>query len=135
MCLRFHTWLNVFSYLMKVIIVDVVLDPTSSMDLQTLLRTGGKERTEEEWKKLIQSAGYKGYKISTSPGLSPLTRCLCCLEIPTEETRLQDLEKIQCEVDCETKNMFFWLKLNPQSFVWNNAFFNQKYSHFEITSQ
>lgn len=47
----------------KVIIVDVVLDPTSSMDLQTLLRTGGKERTEEEWKKLIQSAGYKGYKI------------------------------------------------------------------------
>lgn len=56
----------------KVIIVDIVLDPKSShplthmrmcMDLDMLLMTGGKERTEEEWKNLIQSAGYRGYKI------------------------------------------------------------------------
>lgn len=56
----------------KVIIVDVVLDPKSShplihtrmsMDLDMLVMTGGKERTEEEWKTLIQSAGYRGYKI------------------------------------------------------------------------
>ncbi|XP_058093546.1 (RS)-norcoclaurine 6-O-methyltransferase-like [Magnolia sinica] len=56
----------------KVIIVDIVLDmdpvhPYNNMrlcmDLDMMLNTGGKERTEEEWKKLILSAGFSGYKI------------------------------------------------------------------------
>ncbi|KAL6000534.1 hypothetical protein ACLOJK_024233 [Asimina triloba] len=56
----------------KVIIVDIVLgmDPAKPysnmklcMDLDMMLNTGGKERTEEEWKKIILGAGFKGYKI------------------------------------------------------------------------
>ncbi|KAG9447456.1 hypothetical protein H6P81_013584 [Aristolochia fimbriata] len=57
----------------KVIIVDIVLDSEAAsqplahmkhyMDLDMLLNTGGKERTEGEWKKLIHEAGFKGYKI------------------------------------------------------------------------
>lgn len=56
----------------KVIIVDIVLDLNSDsfyshmsmcMDLDMMLNTGGKERTEEEWKKLIFDAGFAGYKI------------------------------------------------------------------------
>ncbi|OVA16209.1 O-methyltransferase [Macleaya cordata] len=57
----------------KVIIVDIVLNvnskhPFSKMrlrfDLGMMLRTGGKERTEEEWKKLIHAAGFTSYKIT-----------------------------------------------------------------------
>ncbi|KAJ8644150.1 hypothetical protein MRB53_005898 [Persea americana] len=56
----------------KVIIVDVVLDvnsehelstPRMVLDIDMLVNTGGKERTEEDWNHLILSAGYKGYKI------------------------------------------------------------------------
>lgn len=56
----------------KVIIVDIVLDVEPDghysnmrrcMDLDMMLNTGGKERTEEEWKKLIYDAGFTGYKI------------------------------------------------------------------------
>lgn len=56
----------------KVIVVDVVLDANSEdeltkprmvLDIDMLVNTGGKERTEEDWKNLILSAGYKGYKI------------------------------------------------------------------------
>ncbi|KAJ8644148.1 hypothetical protein MRB53_005896 [Persea americana] len=58
----------------KVIIVDIVLDVESDshysnmrrcMDLDMMLNTGGKERTEEEWKKLIYDAGFTGYKIKS----------------------------------------------------------------------
>nr|Q5C9L7.1 RecName: Full=(RS)-norcoclaurine 6-O-methyltransferase [Thalictrum flavum subsp. glaucum]AAU20765.1 (S)-norcoclaurine 6-O-methyltransferase [Thalictrum flavum subsp. glaucum] len=57
----------------KVIIIDIILDVKSehpytkmrlTLDLDMMLNTGGKERTEEEWKKLIHDAGYKGYKIT-----------------------------------------------------------------------
>ncbi|XP_068660862.1 (RS)-norcoclaurine 6-O-methyltransferase-like isoform X1 [Aristolochia californica] len=56
----------------KVIIVDIVLDTEPDrpqthlkqcMDLDMLMNTGGKERTEAEWKKLIYDAGFKGYEI------------------------------------------------------------------------
>ncbi|KAG9447455.1 hypothetical protein H6P81_013583 [Aristolochia fimbriata] len=54
----------------KVIIVDIVLDSVlyhpqnKMMDLDMLLYTGGKERTEAEWKKLLMDeAGFKGYVI------------------------------------------------------------------------
>lgn len=56
----------------KVIIVDVVLDvnsehelstPRMVLDIDMLVNTGGKERTEEDWNHLILSAGYRGYKI------------------------------------------------------------------------
>lgn len=58
----------------KVIIVDIVLDIESDshyshmrrcMDLDMMLNTGGKERTEDEWKKLIYDAGFSGYKIKS----------------------------------------------------------------------
>ncbi|KAF9606078.1 hypothetical protein IFM89_023101 [Coptis chinensis] len=57
----------------KVIIVDIVLNVQSehpytkmrlTLDLDMMLNTGGKERTEEEWKNLIHDAGYKGHKIT-----------------------------------------------------------------------
>ncbi|KAF5202636.1 (RS)-norcoclaurine 6-O-methyltransferase [Thalictrum thalictroides] len=58
----------------KVIIIDIVLNVKSehpytkmrlTFDLDMMLNSKGKERTEEEWKKLIQDdAGYKGYKIT-----------------------------------------------------------------------
>nr|BAM37634.1 O-methyltransferase [Eschscholzia californica] len=57
----------------KVIIVDIVLDMESkhpyskvrlTLDLDMMLNTEGKERTEEEWKKLIDGAGFASYKIT-----------------------------------------------------------------------
>nr|ACO90250.1 norcoclaurine 6-O-methyltransferase-like protein [Thalictrum flavum] len=58
----------------KVIIIDVVLNVKSehpytkmrlTLDLDMMLNNKGKERTEEDWKKLIyDDAGYKGYKIT-----------------------------------------------------------------------
>ncbi|MCL7035136.1 hypothetical protein MKW94_030493 [Papaver nudicaule] len=57
----------------RVIIVDIVLDRDSThpyakirltYDLEMMLTTGGKERTEEEWKKLIDAAGFASYKIT-----------------------------------------------------------------------
>ncbi|MCL7042332.1 hypothetical protein MKW94_027328 [Papaver nudicaule] len=57
----------------KVIIVDVVLDVDSvhpyskvrlASDLDMMLNTGGKERTEEELKKLLDAAGFASYKIT-----------------------------------------------------------------------
>nr|AKO60153.1 S-adenosyl-L-methionine:O-methyltransferase [Papaver somniferum] len=57
----------------KVIIVDVVLNmdlthPYSkirlTLDLDMMLNTGGKERTVEEWKKLIDAAGFASFKIT-----------------------------------------------------------------------
>nr|DAD24234.1 TPA_asm: hypothetical protein HUJ06_025697 [Nelumbo nucifera] len=56
----------------KVIIVDIVLDPESKdpltkarlrLDLDMMVYTGGKERSEAEWKKLLNAAGFPGYKI------------------------------------------------------------------------
>ncbi|RZC51621.1 hypothetical protein C5167_020050 [Papaver somniferum] len=58
----------------KVIIVDIVLDVADSVhpfskirlasDLDMMLNTGGKERTEKEMKKLIDAAGFASYKIT-----------------------------------------------------------------------
>ncbi|RZC84734.1 hypothetical protein C5167_047519 [Papaver somniferum] len=57
----------------KVIIADVVIDMDSThpysksrlaMDLAMMLHTGGKERTEEDWKKLIDAAGFASCKIT-----------------------------------------------------------------------
>ncbi|MCL7042824.1 hypothetical protein MKW94_004461, partial [Papaver nudicaule] len=56
----------------KVIIVDVVLNSDSGQtysrlklraDLSMMALTGGKERTEEEWKGVIHAAGFSSYKI------------------------------------------------------------------------
>ncbi|KAI3838274.1 hypothetical protein MKX03_019325 [Papaver bracteatum] len=57
----------------KVIIVDVVLDSNSGQtysrlklraDLSMMALTGGKERTEEEWKVVVLAAGFSSYKIT-----------------------------------------------------------------------
>ncbi|KAK1270966.1 hypothetical protein QJS04_geneDACA004427 [Acorus gramineus] len=62
----------------KVIIVDVVLEMGSkhpfnkwrmNMDLDMMINTGGKERTEEEWKELIYAAGFAGYSIKNISAL------------------------------------------------------------------
>ncbi|XP_010271691.1 PREDICTED: (RS)-norcoclaurine 6-O-methyltransferase-like [Nelumbo nucifera] len=57
-----------------VIIADAVVDLESkhpyltktllSTDLDMMLNTGGKERTEAEWKKLFNAAGFPAYKIT-----------------------------------------------------------------------
>ncbi|MCL7030312.1 hypothetical protein MKW94_018304 [Papaver nudicaule] len=58
----------------KVIIVDIVLDVVDSVhpytkvrlasDLDMMLNTGGRERTEEELKRLINAAGFTSYKVT-----------------------------------------------------------------------
>ncbi|KAI3855867.1 hypothetical protein MKX03_001010 [Papaver bracteatum] len=57
----------------KVILVEMVMDtelahPYSklrlTLDLDMLVNNEGKERTEEEWKKLIYAAGFTSYKIT-----------------------------------------------------------------------
>ncbi|XP_058069202.1 scoulerine-9-O-methyltransferase 2-like [Magnolia sinica] len=57
----------------KVMIVEIILDledddedlirSKHSLDLDMMVATGGKERTEEEWKVLINSAGFSGLEI------------------------------------------------------------------------
>ncbi|KAK9146045.1 hypothetical protein Sjap_005948 [Stephania japonica] len=56
----------------KVIIVDVALEEDSKhelnnarlvLDIDMLVNTGGKERSREDWEKLIKLAGFGGYKI------------------------------------------------------------------------
>ncbi|KAF5177719.1 O-methyltransferase [Thalictrum thalictroides] len=56
----------------KVIIVDVALDEDSDhelsstrliLDIDMLVNTGGKERTKEDWEKLVKCAGFSGCKI------------------------------------------------------------------------
>ncbi|XP_068664921.1 3'-hydroxy-N-methyl-(S)-coclaurine 4'-O-methyltransferase-like [Aristolochia californica] len=56
----------------KVIIVDVVSDaeaehpfskPRMVLDIDMLVFTGGRERTEEDWKRLLLKAGYRGCQI------------------------------------------------------------------------
>ncbi|KAE8075887.1 hypothetical protein FH972_014570 [Carpinus fangiana] len=66
----------------KVIIVDVVLEKDSNdlfgetpmaLDLCMMAYTaGGKERTELEWKKLLEEAGFGGYKIFKIPTLTSI---------------------------------------------------------------
>ncbi|XP_061994403.1 xanthohumol 4-O-methyltransferase-like [Rosa rugosa] len=63
----------------KVIIVDVVLEPNGDgmfddtglvFDLLMIAHTsGGKERTESEWKKILEQAGFPRYKIIKIPAL------------------------------------------------------------------
>jgi hypothetical protein len=57
----------------KIIIADLVLNPKDmsefdeaslSTDLHMLVFTGGKERTEPEWKKLLEDGGFPRYKIT-----------------------------------------------------------------------
>ncbi|XVF71545.1 hypothetical protein PTKIN_Ptkin12aG0046700 [Pterospermum kingtungense] len=70
----------------KVIIVDVVLHPQSEspsyveglkMDLRMLATTsGGKERTEDEWKMLLKEGGFPQYRIINIPSvLSIIEAC------------------------------------------------------------
>jgi hypothetical protein len=66
----------------KVIIVDVVLEKDGNdlfgetpmaLDLCMMAYTaGGKERTELEWKKLLEEAGFGGYKIFKIPTLTSI---------------------------------------------------------------
>jgi len=64
----------------KVIIIDIVVDNNTNtlkhsitqilFDMQMMsLTVGGKERTEEEWKKLFVSAGFDDYKVLPILGL------------------------------------------------------------------
>ncbi|KAJ7539261.1 hypothetical protein O6H91_11G083900 [Diphasiastrum complanatum] len=64
----------------KVIIIDVVLDPSEKTDPYTNLRcsfdlvmiahaNGGLERTREEWHKLLTKAGFQSFKIFKIPNL------------------------------------------------------------------
>ena len=62
----------------KIIIVDIVLEPNSNeifddirmvYDLMMPLSNGGKERTELEWKKLLNQAGFPRYKITKIPSI------------------------------------------------------------------
>ncbi|KAI3914318.1 hypothetical protein MKW98_014925 [Papaver atlanticum] len=57
----------------KIIIVEMVLDADSvhpysklrlTSDIDMMVNNGGKERTEEEWKKLIEASGFVSYKIT-----------------------------------------------------------------------
>jgi len=64
----------------KVIIIDKVMNTTDGVhpklietqlhfDVHMMVHTTGKQRTEEEWKKLFAEAGFKGYNIIPTPGL------------------------------------------------------------------
>ncbi|KAI3914358.1 hypothetical protein MKW98_014965 [Papaver atlanticum] len=57
----------------KIIIVEMVLDADSvhpysklrlTSDIDMMVNNGGKERTEEEWNKLIEASGFVSYKIT-----------------------------------------------------------------------
>jgi hypothetical protein len=67
----------------KLIIVDIVLqtddyrdqfdDIRMVMDLMMIAQTsGGKERTEQEWKKLLKEGGFPRYKIIKIPALQSI---------------------------------------------------------------
>ena len=67
----------------KLIIVDIVLktddhcdkfdDIRMAMDLVMFaVTTGGKERTEQEWKKLLEDGGFARYKIIKIPALESI---------------------------------------------------------------
>ncbi|XP_022140296.1 xanthohumol 4'-O-methyltransferase-like [Momordica charantia] len=65
----------------KVIIVEVVLNPEGEgafddtrlyFDLLMLAHTNGKERTEKEWKKILEEAGFRRYKLVTLPALTSI---------------------------------------------------------------
>jgi len=59
----------------KLIILDAVIsddegiieDLRVAMDIVMLINTGGRERTEEEWKKLLKLAGFPRYNIIRIP--------------------------------------------------------------------
>ncbi|XVF60488.1 hypothetical protein PTKIN_Ptkin08bG0051200 [Pterospermum kingtungense] len=62
----------------KLIIVDIVLQPNGSgrfddigllLDLHMLVALGSRERTELEWKKLLEEGGFPTYKIIQIPAL------------------------------------------------------------------
>lgn len=56
----------------KVIIVDVILEPNGvgMFDLLMIAHTsGGKERTESEWTKMLEQAGFPRLKIIKIPAL------------------------------------------------------------------
>ena len=57
----------------KVIIIDMVVNTSNvrhelaetlfHFDIHMMVHTTGKQRTEEEWKKIFTDAGFKGYNI------------------------------------------------------------------------
>ncbi|CAK9150072.1 unnamed protein product [Ilex paraguariensis] len=66
----------------KIIIVEVVLQPGGDgpfdkvglmLDLAMLTHfSGGKERTEVEWKKILEEGGFSSYKIIKIPALQSI---------------------------------------------------------------
>ncbi|XVF60486.1 hypothetical protein PTKIN_Ptkin08bG0051000 [Pterospermum kingtungense] len=66
----------------KLIIVDIVLQPDGNsrfeddiglwFDLLMLVAVGGRERTELEWKKLLEEGGFPTYKIIRTPALQSI---------------------------------------------------------------
>ena len=65
----------------KVIIIDVVLEPEGNglfddtslvFDLVMIAHTKGKERTELEWKKVLEGAGFSRYNIIKIPALQSI---------------------------------------------------------------
>ncbi|CAI0377700.1 unnamed protein product [Linum tenue] len=65
----------------KLIIVDMVIDPEGQspfddagllVDLLMMVQTSGKERTEAEWKKILEEGGFPRYKIIKIPSLSSI---------------------------------------------------------------
>lgn len=65
----------------KVIIVEVVLKPDGEgpfddtrlyFDLLMLAHTNGKERTEKEWKKILEEAGFGRYRVIALPALTSI---------------------------------------------------------------
>ena len=66
----------------KIIIADAVLEPEGSglfddtalvFDLVMVAHTtGGKERTEKEWKKILEEGGFPRYKIIRLPALTSI---------------------------------------------------------------
>lgn len=66
----------------KVIILDMVVQETSMdpeltetqylFDVLVMVDVGGKERTEQEWKKLFKEAGFSDYKIKPVLGVRSL---------------------------------------------------------------
>ena len=63
----------------KVVIIDIVLkkgddspesrDAKLNYDFMTMVLTNGRERSEEDWKKLFIEAGFSSYKITATIGI------------------------------------------------------------------
>ncbi|CAN1308590.1 Xanthohumol 4-O-methyltransferase, partial [Linum perenne] len=65
----------------KLIIVDMVIDPAGNsafddaglvVDLLMMVQTSGRERTESEWKKILNEGGFPAYKVIKISSLSSI---------------------------------------------------------------